>query len=116
MQTFGNVATVPVRKVSKTTNKGYYEFRLCENSRTSKDSTQFYSVRVMRDVDPGLGKGDFVKVTGTLRVDSYLSREGKPTSTLLIIAFEAVRLKSAQDLREVHDAKQQEGKQETVPA
>ena len=117
MQTFGNVATIPVRKISKTTNKGYWEFRLAENSRgTSKDSTQFYSVRIMRDVDPGLGKGDFCKCTGTLKVDSYLSREGKPTSTLLIIAFEAVRLKSADDLRKVHDAKKQDAKQETVPA
>jgi hypothetical protein len=46
----------------------------------------------MKDVDPGLGKGDFIKATGKLKADSYLNREGKPTSTLLILAFEAVRL------------------------
>lgn len=37
-------------------------------------------------------KGDFVKVTGKLKTDFYLSREGKPTGTLLIIAFEAAKI------------------------
>jgi len=46
----------------------------------------------MKDVDPGLAKGDFVKVTGKLKADFYLSREGKPTGTLLIIAFEASKI------------------------
>jgi len=106
MQAFGNVATEPVRKVSKTTQKGYYEFRLCENQRGDEKSPVFYSVRVMKDVDPGLGKGDFIKATGKLKVDSYLNREGKPTSTLLIIAFEAVKLKAAEDLHAAKEAKQ----------
>ncbi|WP_226797475.1 hypothetical protein [Cupriavidus necator] len=46
----------------------------------------------MKDADPGLAKGDFVKVTGKLKTDFYLSREGKPTGTLLIIAFEAAKI------------------------
>ncbi|WP_323012235.1 hypothetical protein [Castellaniella sp.] len=46
----------------------------------------------MLDQDPGLAKGDFVKVTGKLKTDFYLSREGKPTGTLLIIAFEASKI------------------------
>jgi len=33
-----------------------------------------------------------VKVTGKLKTDFYLSREGKPTGTLLIIAFEAAKI------------------------
>ena len=117
MQTFGNVATEPVRKVSKTTGKGYWEFRLCENQRGETKDPQFYSVRVMKDANPGLGKGDFIKATGKLKVDSYLSREGKPTSTLLIIAFEAVKLKSVQDLKAAQAAKQaQEAREAAVPA
>ena len=107
MQAFGNVATEPIRKVSKTTQKGYYEFRLCENQRGDEKSPVFYSVRVMKDVDPGLGKGDFIKATGKLKVDSYLNRDGKPTSTLLIIAFEAVKLKSAKELQVAKEAKQE---------
>lgn len=107
MQAFGNVATDPLRKISKTTNKGYYEFRLCENQRGDLKSPTWYSCRVMKDVDPAVRKGDFIKVTGKLKADSYLNREGKPTSTLLILAFEAVKLKSAEELKASKEAKQE---------
>ena len=107
MQAFGNVATDPVRKVSKTTQKGYYELRLCENQRGDVKDPTWYTVRVMKDIDPAVRKGDFIKVTGKLKADSYLSREGKPTSTLLILAFEAVRLKAADELKAAKEAKQE---------
>lgn len=92
MQAFGNVATTPVRKETKATGKAYWEFRVCESQRGTDDSPTWYSVRVMKSDDPGLAKGDFVKVTGKLKVDFYLSREGKPTGTLLVIAFEAAKI------------------------
>lgn len=92
MQVFGNVATQPERKRSKTTNKDYYEFRLAESQRGANADTCWYSVRVMKEDKPMLDKGDFVKVTGKLKTDFYLSREGKPTGTLLIIAFEAAKI------------------------
>lgn len=92
MQAFGNVATAPVRKETKSSQKGYYEFRMCESQRGVDTDPTWYTVRIMKDVDPGLTKGDFVKVTGKLKADFYLSREGKPTGTLLIIAFEASKL------------------------
>lgn len=92
MQVYANVATAPVRKESKASGKGYYEFRICESQRGQDNEPTWFSCRVMKDVDPGLEKGDFVKVTGKLKVDFYLSREGKPTGTLLIIAFEASKL------------------------
>jgi single-stranded DNA-binding protein len=94
MQAFGNVATAPVRKESKATGKGYFEFRIAESQRNQgpADQPTWFSVRLMKDVDPGLSKGDFVKVTGKLKADFYLSREGKPTGTLLIIAFEAAKI------------------------
>lgn len=92
MQVFGNVATQPERKVSRSTNKGYYEFRLAESQRGVDTAPTWYSVRVMRDENPMLDKGDFVKVTGKLKADFYLNREGKPTGTLLIIAFEASKI------------------------
>lgn len=92
MQAFGNVATQPERKTSKTTGKGYYEFRLCESQRGVDTSPTWYTVRMMKDQNPVLDKGDFVKVTGKLKTDFYLSREGKPTGTLLILAFEATKL------------------------
>ena len=107
MQTFGNVATDPIRRISKTTNKGYWEFRLAENQRGDKRDVQFYSVRLMKDANPNLGKGDFIKATGKLKADSYLNREGKPATTLLIIAFEAVKLKSAADLKLAGQAKEE---------
>jgi single-stranded DNA-binding protein len=92
MQVFGNVATAPARKESKTTGKGYFELRLCESQRGADPEPSWYTVRIMKDVDPQLVKGDFVKVTGKLKTDFYLSREGKPTGTLLIIAFEAAKI------------------------
>lgn len=92
MQAFANVATAPERKVSKVSGKGYYEFRACESQRGKDDSPCFYTVRLMKDEDPKLNKGEFVKVTGKLKADYYLSREGKPTGTLLIIAFEAAKI------------------------
>jgi len=92
MQTFGNVATSPERKVAKVSGKGYYEFRMCESQRGKDDSPCWFTVRIMKDEPTGLVKGDFVKVTGKLKADYYLSREGKPTGTLLIIAFEAQKI------------------------
>lgn len=92
MQVFANVAHEPVRKESKASGRAYYEFRVCESQRGVDKEPTWYTVRVMRDEAPVLKKGDFVKVTGKLKVDSYLSREGKPTSTLLILAFEVSRI------------------------
>lgn len=92
MQVYANIATEPVRIVSKSTNKGYWQAKVCESTRGQDDSPTFYTLRIMRDVDPCLSKGDFVKVTGKLKTDYYPSREGKPTGTLLIIAFEASKI------------------------
>ena len=92
MQVFGNVATEPVRKESKTTKRAYYELRLCESQRGVDPSPCWYSVRIMKESNPGLAKGDFVKVTGKLKVDFYVGRDGKPSGTLLIIAFEASKI------------------------
>jgi single-stranded DNA-binding protein len=96
MQVFGNVATQPERKKSKTTGKDFFEFRLAESQRGVDTTPTWYTCRVIRETDPELGKGDFVKVTGKLKADFYLSREGKPTGTLLIIAFEAAKIAKPQ--------------------
>ena len=65
---------------------------MCESQRGVDNDPSWYSVRIMKDVDPNLEKGNFVKVTGKLKADYYLSREGKPTGTLLILAFEAAAI------------------------
>ena len=125
MQVFGNVATDPVRKISKTNSaKAFYEMRLCENhgrgggsNGAVKSVPTFYSVRIMKDVNPGLERGAFVKVTGHLKVDSYLSREGKPASALLIIAFEAVKLKGADELLKTREANlREQSKKDAIAA
>jgi len=92
MQLFGNVATEPEKKTSKTSGKVYYEFRVAESQRGADPMPTWYTCRVMKQEKPILDKGDFVKVTGKLKVDFYLSREGKPTGTLLVIAFEAAKI------------------------
>lgn len=94
MQVFGNVATAPARKTSKSTGKDYFEFRLAESQRGPDSQPTWYTVRVMKGADPRFATGDFVKVTGKLKADFYLSRDGKPTGTLLIIAFEAAKIAS----------------------
>jgi hypothetical protein len=97
MQVYGNVATQPTRKTSKTTGKGYFEFRLCESQRGVDTDPAWYTVRVMKPDNPQFDVGNFVKVTGKLKADFYLSRDGDPTGTLLIIAFEASKIAKAVD-------------------
>lgn len=114
MQVFGNVATQPERKKSKSTGKDYFEFRLAESQRGVDTAPTWYTVRIMKDANPELDKGDFVKVTGKLKTDFYLSREGKPTGTLLVIAFEAAKIaKPAPAKRE--EEKATEGVRGNVP-
>ena len=103
MQVFGNAASPVQRKTTKA-GKNYFEFRLAESQRSvpgnSNQETTWFTVRVMKDVDPLLNKGDFVKVTGKLKADFYLNREGKPTGTLLIIAFDASKIAKNAGVRE----------------
>lgn len=100
MQVYGNVATSPLRKESRTSGRGYFELRLAEAQRGHDVAPTFYTVRVMKDEDPLLDKGDFVKVTGKLKADFYIGRDGKPTGTLLIIAFEASKIAKPAALKE----------------
>ena len=92
MQFFSNVATEPTRKVSLTSQNAYWEFRACESQRGQDDSPTWLTVRVMKDQDPKLKKGDFVKVTGKLKTDFFLDRAGQPSGMLLVIAFEAAKI------------------------
>ena len=100
MQVFGNVASPPERKISKNTQKGYYEFRLAESQKGVDTAPTWYTVRMMLDENPQLNKGDFARVTGKLKTDFYLSKEGQPTGTLLIIAFEASKVSKNSGLQE----------------
>lgn len=100
MQAYGNVATLPQRKVSRTTNHGYFEFRMAESQRSSplaaksgfKNEPCWFTVRCMVDQDPELKLGDFVRSTGALKVDSYIGRDGKPASSLVLIAFDVYKV------------------------
>ncbi len=95
MQVFGNIASPIQRKTTKA-GKAYAEFRLAESQRSQPGSTSdeptWYTVRVMHGNVPEFVKGDFVRVTGKLKADFYIGRDGKPTGTLLIIAFEASKI------------------------
>ena len=107
MQVFGNIASPIQRKTTKA-GKAYAEFRLAESQRSrpgsSSDEPTWYTVRVMHDNVPEFVKGDFVRVTGKLKTDFYLGRDGNPSGTLLIIAFEAHKVaKSAQGNDEAKD-------------
>lgn len=93
MQIFANVGTQPERVTSKSSGRVYWQMRVAESHRgLESEPPSWFTVRIMKEADPQLAKGDFVKVTGRLKTDFYLSREGKPTGTLLIIAFEAAKI------------------------
>lgn len=115
MQVFGNIASPVQRKTTKA-GKDYAEFRLAESQRSqpgnSSDEPTWFTVRLMKSNVPEFVKGDFVKVTGKLKADFYLSREGKPSGTLLIIAFEASKIAKPAALKE--EPKEIEGNREQV--
>ncbi len=92
MQLYGNIATEPQVKTSRATGRKFSEFRVAESMRGVDTQPTWYTVRLMKEEKPHLNKGDFVKVTGKLKADFYLSRDGKPTGTLLVIAFEAAKI------------------------
>ena len=114
MQAYGNVATLPLRRVSRTTNNGYFEFRMAESQRSSPLAAKkgaasepcWYTVRCMLDKDPELKLGDFVCSTGALKVDSYIGRDGKPASSLVLIAFDVHKVEK--DLASDGDDKHRE--------
>lgn len=116
MQVYGNVATSPLRKESRTSGRGYFELRLAEAQRGHDVAPTFYTVRVMKDEDPLLDKGDFVKVTGKLKADFYIGRDGKPTGTLLIIAFDASKIAKPAALKEGLSPQAPDRKQALPPA
>ena len=105
-QVFGNLATVPEAKVTKL-GKKYFQYRLAESQRGRDNSPTFYTVRVFnKDENPNLALGDFVRVTGKLKADFYIGRDGKPSGTLLIIAFDAMKIAKPSELKEESKDKQ----------
>ena len=100
MQVFGNVATLPERRVSKTTGKAYHQMRLCEAQRGIDKEPTWFTVRIMKAEDPFLALGDFVRVTGKLKADFYIGRDGKPSGTLLTIAFDTMKIAKPSELTE----------------
>ena len=106
MQVFGNLATIPERRVGKASGKGYYQARLCEAQRGVDKDPTFYTVRIMKDENPNLALGNFVRVTGKLKADFYIGRDGKPSGTLLIIAFDATKIAKPSELADESKGKQ----------
>lgn len=101
MQIYGNVATTPERVKSKSSGKIFIQFRLAESQKGIDTAPSFYTVRLMKDQETLFKTGEFVKVTGKLKVDFYMSREGKPSGTLLVIAFDASTVARPSELRDV---------------
>lgn len=92
MQAFANVATVPVRRTAQGSDKTYWEFRAAESAKNdSKESATWYTVRVFQTEDPGFSKGDFIRIVGKLKLDVFMSREGKPMGVLVVMCYEAKR-------------------------
>lgn len=92
MQAFANVATAPVRRETQGGGKIYWEFRAAESAKNEdKEGTTWYTVRVFQTEDPGFSKGDFIRIVGKLKLDVFMSREGKPMGVLVVMCYEAKR-------------------------
>lgn len=90
MQAFANVATAPVRRTTQGGGKTYWEFRAAESAKNeNKDGATWYTVRVFQAEDPGFLKGDFIRIVGKLKLDVFMSREGKPMGVLVVMCYEA---------------------------
>ena len=115
MQTFGNVGQAFTRVLSKATGKGYWQGRVGESHKGTTACT-WYTVRVMVDEDPGFKLGDFVRITGQLKVDFYLNKEDppKPSGNLLIIAFEAKKIDKPSEVIALAAAKEKAKGLQTV--
>jgi cell division septation protein DedD len=87
MQAYANVGTAPTRHVAKASGKVYWEFRASESARGEDKNPTWYTVRVFKDEDPKLNKGDFVVFTGKLKNDVFMGRDGKPMGVLTVLAF-----------------------------
>jgi single-stranded DNA-binding protein len=65
----------------------YWEFRASESARGEDKDPTWYTVRIFKDEDPQLKKGDFVVFTGKLKNDVFMGRDGKPMGVLTVLAF-----------------------------
>lgn len=89
MQVMGNIATEIEKRTAKETQKDYYTFRLAENNGKGENrETQWYDVSAfISELDADmLTKGQFVKVTGTLRIEAFSRRNGEPGAAAKILA------------------------------
>ena len=103
MQVFGNIGT-PLKERTSGNGRTYYEFRLAESQRRRPEDaaqgnpdldrpTTWYTVRAfISELEADmLGKGMFVKVTGTLSVEAYLSKQdNKPVGAATILTSSVV--------------------------
>lgn len=87
MQAYANVGTAPTRHVAKASGKVYWEFRASESARGEDKNPTWYTVRIFKEEDPQLKKGDFVVFTGKLKNDVFTGRDGKPMGVLTVLAF-----------------------------
>lgn len=87
MQAYANVGTLPTRHTTKASGKNYWEFRASESARGEDKDPTWYTVRVFKDEDPQLKKGDFVVFTGKLKNDVFIGRDGKAMGVLTVLAF-----------------------------
>jgi hypothetical protein len=87
MQAYANVGTTPTRHTAKASGKAYWEFRASESARGEDKAPTWYTVRIFKDEDPKLNKGDFVVFTGKLKNDVFMGRDGKPMGVLTVLAF-----------------------------
>lgn len=87
MQAYANVGTAPTRHTAKASGKVYWEFRASESARGEDKNPTWYTVRIFKEGDPQLKKGDFVVFTGKLKNDVFMGRDGKPMGVLTVLAF-----------------------------
>lgn len=106
MQAYANVGTAPTRHTARASGKVYWEFRASESARGEDKDPTWYTVRIFKDEDPKLNKGDFVVFTGKLKNDVFMGRDGKPMGVLTVLAFNLQKVAKDGKRETVADAPQ----------
>lgn len=89
MIVFGNLGSVPVKRLSKG-GKDYFTFRLGESQgKDERRTTTWYDVSAFIDeLDADLlALGQLVKLTGRLEAKAYSKKDGTPGASLSLMAW-----------------------------
>lgn len=95
MKATGFISSAVAEKITKTTGKKFYTFRLAENFGSgAKRSTTWYEIlaHIPEEEASKLHNGLLVEVTGKIEAMPYLNKDKTACASLRIIAFDVIAI------------------------